>query len=97
VAKQNPCNQRNQRLINPLFKPASEKGHFDGLVDEGKSQSQKLTLRTALAKNTKPAKNKSASISVNLRLISFVPFRGQIESVLICEIRGCYIFRVYSC
>ena len=43
-------------------------------------------------------------ICVNLRLISFVPavrhpadFRGQIESVLICEIRGCYIFRVYSC
>ena len=51
------------------FSPAFEKGHFDGLVDEGKSQSQKLALRTALAKNTKLAKNKSASICVNLRLI----------------------------
>jgi len=38
------------------FSPASEKGHFDGLVDEGKQQSQKLALRTALAKNTKLAK-----------------------------------------
>jgi hypothetical protein len=39
------------------FSSAYEKGHFDGLVDEGKSLRQKLAFRAEFAKNTKPAKN----------------------------------------
>jgi hypothetical protein len=36
---------------------AFEKGHFNGLVDEGKSLRQKLAFRAEFARNTKPAKN----------------------------------------
>ncbi|MHC4694279.1 MAG: hypothetical protein ACYS67_16190 [Planctomycetota bacterium] len=39
------------------FYPASENGHFNGLVDEGKSLRQKLAYRAEFAENTKPAKN----------------------------------------
>jgi len=39
------------------FYPASEKGRFNGLVDEGKSQRQKPAFRAEFARNTKPAKN----------------------------------------
>jgi hypothetical protein len=41
------------------FYPASEKGLFNGLVDEGNPLRQKLAFRAEFAKNTKPAKTKS--------------------------------------
>jgi len=60
--------------------PASEKDHFDGLVDEGKSLRQKLAFRAEIAENTKPAEKlcvlcdlcgyKSAKICVNPWLIN---------------------------
>ncbi len=49
---------------NPSFLASLLKGHFDGLVDEGKSMRQKLAFRAELAENTKLAKKlrKSALI-----------------------------------
>jgi len=63
------------------FSPASEKGHFDGLVDEGKPLRQKLAFRAEFAKNTKLAENlRKSAPSASKNSCSFVDYQYAIRS-----------------